>query len=232
MLPGMHGTGDLFDQFLPLLEENIRPIVVAYPENKFLNYTQLTELVRWQLPEDEPFVLLAESFSGPVAIAIAAARPRNLVGVILCCSFVRNPTPHLWPLKFVSGLIPVRPHLMWLAAPVLLGHASSLKTRNKLKMILERISPEVLRGRMHAVLEVDYSGDLLEIQVPILYLQALHDHIVPSSAMRTIARLMPNVETVTLNGPHMLLQAIPDAVASSVNRFVRHTQVDPVISET
>jgi len=81
----------------------------------------------------------------------------------------------------------------------------------------------VLRARMQSVLEIDCTDQLLEVRVPILYLQAQHDHVVPSSAMRTIVELVPSVQVVSLNGPHMLLQAVPANAAAVVNQFVRDT---------
>ena len=45
------------------------------------------------VPRGEPYAIVAESFSGPVAIAHAAARPDNLVAVVLAASFVANPLP-------------------------------------------------------------------------------------------------------------------------------------------
>jgi hypothetical protein len=51
--------------------------------------------VRAALPTRGRFVLLAESFSGPLAIRIAADPPSALVGLILCVTFARNPYPSL-----------------------------------------------------------------------------------------------------------------------------------------
>ncbi len=91
LLPGLDGTGKLFAEFLKALDSSIGTLVVTYPKDVPMNYDQLEALVTAALPTDRPFVLLGESFSGPLAIRIAARRPEFLVGLVLCVTFARNP---------------------------------------------------------------------------------------------------------------------------------------------
>jgi pimeloyl-ACP methyl ester carboxylesterase len=48
-----------------------------------LRYDELLPLVLEHLPTDRPFVVLGESFSGPLAIRIAAVRPPCLRALVL-----------------------------------------------------------------------------------------------------------------------------------------------------
>jgi pimeloyl-ACP methyl ester carboxylesterase len=91
LLPGLDGTGRLFDPLLAALPGSFAPKVVAYPPDKPLNYHQLIPYIREVIPWDAPYVLLAESFSGPLALEFAAVQWENLRGVVLCASFVTNP---------------------------------------------------------------------------------------------------------------------------------------------
>src|SRR5689334_18272732 len=91
LLPGLDGTGVLFRPFLKLLPSSIEPIVVAYPPRQALGYDELLPLVRSTLPKNKPFVLLGESFSGPLSLRIAAERPIDLKGLILAGSFISCP---------------------------------------------------------------------------------------------------------------------------------------------
>lgn len=76
ILPGLHGTGTLHAEFLSALSGTFeRSQVLAYPSDETLGYAELETLVRAELPGSEPFVLLGESFSGPIALAIAAKPP-------------------------------------------------------------------------------------------------------------------------------------------------------------
>jgi pimeloyl-[acyl-carrier protein] methyl ester esterase len=102
LLPGLDGTGDLFQPLLRELPDELEPIVVSYPVHKFLDYSALRDLALQHVPAGRPFVLLGESFSGPVAVLAAAARPEGLLGVILCASFVSAPRPRA---KFALPLL-------------------------------------------------------------------------------------------------------------------------------
>ena len=93
LLPGMDGTGLMFGPILPFLE-GLDPRVVRYPA-ELTSYPDCLAFARAQLPLDRPFLLLGESFSGPIAIALAAERPEGLQGLVLCVTFARNPSPGL-----------------------------------------------------------------------------------------------------------------------------------------
>jgi pimeloyl-ACP methyl ester carboxylesterase len=99
LLPGMDGSGLLFRSFISALDSDLTPLVIDYPGAQCLSYSQLTSLVQQRLPPRERYFLLGESFSGPVAIAVAAASPMNLAGLVLCGTFARNPFPALAALK-------------------------------------------------------------------------------------------------------------------------------------
>ena len=50
----MDGTGVLFKEFVRRLPAGIGAQVVSYPEDKYLTYEQLAELVSAALPVNEP----------------------------------------------------------------------------------------------------------------------------------------------------------------------------------
>jgi len=68
-----------------------RPVqLFAYPLDQPLSYAQLTTYVVERVP-NRPFVVLGESFSGPIAIEIAATDHEPLIGS--ASSFARHPLP-------------------------------------------------------------------------------------------------------------------------------------------
>lgn len=221
LLPGMDGTGELFSEFLEALDPGLQPIVVSYPPDKPLDYSQLESIVRSRLPSDQPFVLLGESFSGPIAISIAASAPRGLRGLVLCCSFARNPRPIFGFLRSVVAFLPVRQFPSSILSFVLLGRFSSPQLSTALKQVLAWISPAVLRARLRAVLSVDVVPQLSAVRVPVLYLRATEDRVVPSAAYQLISRLLPDTKIAELEAPHFLLQAAPNAAAQQVRAFVQ-----------
>ena len=109
ILPGLDGTAALHAQFVACLGDVLGPVtVLRYPPDKALDYAALEVLVKAALPSDVPFVLLGESFSGPIALSIAADPPVNLVGLVLSTTFARTPLPFFSPLAPLTRFAPVR----------------------------------------------------------------------------------------------------------------------------
>jgi pimeloyl-ACP methyl ester carboxylesterase len=69
------------------------------------------------------------------------------------------------------------------------------------------------------VLAVDVAELLREVSVPVLYLRAKYDRVVPRSASALIARCLPRLKVIELDGPHFLLQALPGASAAHLHAF-------------
>lgn len=220
LLPGMDGTGTLFAPLLKALGDEIRIIRVSYPRDRALGYDELTQLVRDALPDDEPFVLLGESFSGPIAITIAAQRPPGLVGLVLCCTFASNPHPTLRGLGCLAHAALVKPVARLLAAPLLLGRDGDAETRALLARALAPVAAAVLAQRVRDVLEVDVSAALTAVAVPVHYLQAKRDRLVPPRCAAEIARLRPHTVTHIIDGPHCLLQAAPAESAARLRAIL------------
>jgi pimeloyl-[acyl-carrier protein] methyl ester esterase len=79
LLPGMDGTGGLFSDFIAALPHDLQTILLRYPTDHFLSYSELQNLVREKSP-NSPFVLLAESFSTPLAIQLCRRAGDNPKG--------------------------------------------------------------------------------------------------------------------------------------------------------
>jgi len=74
LLPGLDGTGELFEHFVNALTDQTQALIFRYPAEARLGYAELTKFVKEQLPVNEPYILLGESFSGPIAVSIAATQ--------------------------------------------------------------------------------------------------------------------------------------------------------------
>jgi len=223
LLPGMDGSGTLFDAFTAALGKEITPIVIHYPADQSLGYAGLTEFVRTRLPSDAPFFLLGESFSSPIAIALAAERPPMLTGLILSCGFARNPVPPMRALRHLVRFAPLHSRFSRFASPLLLGWRASADLGRALRSALDMANAPVLRMRMRAVLDVDYSERVRTIAVPVMYLQADGDRLVFASSARHLRSLLPAMKVVTLRGPHLLLQTAPVQAAAAVIAFIADT---------
>ncbi len=220
LLPGMDGTGTLFEPLLEALPASLPATVVAYPCDKPYGYSELLPFVEEAAPAEDAFVVLGESFSGPLALMAAARRPPGLRGVILCASFARSPLRAC--VSRLRGL--VRP--WWFRATplallswALLGRRTTDRLRHLLREAAGRVDPAVMAARARAVLSVDVETELRVCPVPILYLSGTEDRVVSARSLANIRRVRPDVETMAIVAPHLVLQAAAKEAARAIERF-------------
>jgi pimeloyl-ACP methyl ester carboxylesterase len=84
-----------------------------------------------------------------------------------------------------------------------------------------KIEPAAWRARIAAVLSVDVTARLSGISIPVLYLRATADRVVPRSASELVGRLLPSAKVVDLDAPHFMLQAKPVESAAHIRTFAR-----------
>jgi pimeloyl-ACP methyl ester carboxylesterase len=222
LLPGMDGTGELFADFIGALPPTFDARVVRYPRDKILSISESIALIESAEPAAEPFVLLAESFSSPLAVRFAATNPPSLKGLILCAGFVSSPAQG-WRRIAASLLAPVlfRLHLHASAARLLLvgSHAPEALVQ-AVRSAVSSVSPAVLSSRLRTVLACDARAELAQVNVPILYLRATQDRLVPASSFKEIQRIKSRAELTSIPGPHLLLQREPGRAARAAVGFI------------
>ena len=221
LLPGLDGTGEMFAPLLPELPAWIRPVVVAYPRDVPLGYAELAPIAARAIPAGGPFAILGESFSGPLALQLAAARPPELVGVILCATFVRRPIRGVPPAARV--LVTAGGARLW---PLLLRLRSPFVPREYRWLVasalaaVRSVAPAVVAARIRALLAVNAEEDLRRCEVPLLYLQAAADHLIRAHNLDRIRRIRPDVQVARIDTMHFLLQLEPRQAAAAIAGFL------------
>ncbi|WP_139213981.1 alpha/beta fold hydrolase [Atopomonas hussainii] len=224
VLPGLDGTAMLHDDFANAVSPLFKRVhVIAYPPEQPLSYSELESLVRAQLPKEAHFVLLGESFSGPLAITIASAPPTNLVGLVLSTTFAKPPIPFARVISALVRIGPVRALPMVLLSWLLLGEWSTQTLRENLRTALQKVSPRVLRARALASLRVDVTALLPLINVPVLCLFASSDRLLRFGSATDFQLCVPCVTITELAGPHLLLQSVPQQSARVIEAFLART---------
>ena len=95
LLPGLDGTGALFRRFVAEVED-ISALVIGYPTDEVRSVPELVSLVESRLPASGRLVLLGESFSGRVALELAARVRDRVDAVILVASLGRTRPERSW----------------------------------------------------------------------------------------------------------------------------------------
>ena len=221
LLPGMHGGGQLFAPFLRALPERIKPIPVSYPPDLALDYKGLLDIVVAALPVNEPFVLLGESFSGPLALMAAARNPKGLRGVILCSTFVTYPLRiPLFAAEMSVSLGLFRLRLSRLFVRILLGGKASRELTSLFCQALAGVQPEVLAARAKAVLALDATTELRTCPVPLLVIQAGNDRLIYRRNTDRMRTLRPDANFIVIDGPHLILQCAALKAVDEIGGFV------------
>ena len=221
LLPGLDGTGRLFKPLLKYLPEWIDPIVVSYPEDQPYGYQDLKKIINKRLPDDDDFVILGESFSGPLSIMIAGQRPKRLIGLILCATFAKNPLRFLPPWAGYFSISPI--YQLWPATIKLRAIFAKGKYDNLVQMALEAIKsvkPEVISARVKAIFNVNVEPNLLKINVPILYMRSRKDYLIKKHNIKRIKRLKKDIKVIDIDTQHFLLQLEPEKAADEITRFI------------
>jgi pimeloyl-ACP methyl ester carboxylesterase len=229
LFPGMDGSGTLFEPLIGALGGEFAVKVVTYPPDKPLGYAEIESIASAALPSEGSLVLLGESFSGPIAISLAAAYPERVKGLILCSTFVGNPRPVFSAFKFLAGAIPIGFAPMSVISHFLLGSFSTPGLRRDLRRALTPLSPAAFRTRLLAVLSVDVTAQLAAVKAPVLYLRASQDRVVPEAAASRVLQAYPSAKLVSLKAPHCLLQTVPIEAAQAIATFVRKVGSAPEI---
>jgi pimeloyl-[acyl-carrier protein] methyl ester esterase len=230
LLPGLDGTGKLFAGFIKALDPRVGAIVVAYPPDQPMGYAELDALVMGvldKLPREQRYVLLGESFSGPLAIRIAARAPAGLVGLILCASFAKNPFAWLGWTRPLAAYLPVKSLPRWVRAPLMWGSLSPDRAPSQMERAMSGVSAAVIRQRIAALLAVDETSALERVRMPTLVLRATGDRVIPKAATRRIRSSLPQAQFLEIKAPHLLLQTRPEECAAAVLRFLHDLNANP-----
>ena len=220
LLPGMDGTGIFFELLIKSLDGKVPTRTVSYPVDQALGYNELLPYVTSCFPDEKPFIVLGESFSGPLAVMAAAEGKPNLKAIILVATFVKSPMP-TWVSslkRFLRGpLLDMRPRKLLINLG--LGRDCPAETRKWIHEKLPRFNRKVLAARIEAVLDVNVREELKKTNVPVLYIAASRDWVVPRRCLDAVWLCRPDVEVRVIKGPHPILQCRPEDSAAAIIEF-------------
>lgn len=223
LLPGLDGSGILFQPFLEHCFQENHYTVISYPVDHHIVYSELADYVISCLPKNTEIVLLGESYSGPVAIQLASRSDLNICSLILVATFSYYPNNIL---KFVSFWLPYK-YLLRLPVPdiilkfICFDKKIDSKILELLKKSLTFTPPDIMALRMLEGIHVDVRNELEKLSIPCTYIKAKHDKLVSSNAATEIKKLNKAVNIVEIDGPHFILQSRIKECCAIIRKIVQ-----------
>ena len=220
LLPGLDGTGILFKPFIEVLSSEIKVQVISYPTDKKLSYPELVDFVLSKLP-NEDFILVGESFSGPIAYQVALNKPEHLLSVVFVATFLTAPK------KKLLNLTKILPTKLFLKMPIpnvlvknyLFGSGISDEIIELFKKTLKIVSPEIFLFTLGEISKLHRHQEACDIKA--IYIQATDDKLVPNSSVEKFKKVFKNITILCLEGTHFILQANPMACAEIIENEIR-----------
>lgn len=224
LLPGLDGTGKLFDIFVQQFPDQSAITVIDYPMDEHIPFEQLADYIIPLLPINKPLIILGESYSGPVALSLADREGLDVVGVILVATFAKYPASLF---KSFSNLLPLSLLFRLPIPDFIIRHFCFGKWGNKtlykqLRDSVRANKPGVLARRAHEGASIDVTALLLNIKVPCMYIAASDDNMVPATAINHLESHLPQLQVVTIEGKHFILQCKPKECFEVVMPFIEH----------
>ncbi|HEC27635.1 MAG TPA: alpha/beta hydrolase [Gammaproteobacteria bacterium] len=220
LLPGLDGTGILFKPLTDALSKDIDTMVISYPPDLNMSYRELVEFVMGQLPKEE-FILVGESFSGPIAYQIALLKPKTIKSVIFVATFLENPRRYFLNLSRLlpKNFILTMPIPDFIVRYFILGSAVDRQVINLYKQTIKKRSPSVLSFRLNEISKLSASKEPCDLRA--IYIQATNDLLVPGSCVEVFKKVFKRLNVFRVRGSHFILQTNPIACAEIIENEIR-----------
>ena len=214
LLPGLNGNSSLFAPLLAQLGD-LPCSVLELPHQGPQDHDNLANALDDQLGET-PFVLLGESFSGPLAFRLALRHSSAMKGLILAASFLSPPHP-LLPLACRLPIPANLPAPAWLLRWLCIEDATPAVLQ-LLQNEIRHLSPQLVRQRLQAMTRLQSPLDSLSL--PTLHLWPTRDRLVSHAAALSIGLHCRDLRVSRIEGPHFLLQSRPEACVQAIQQFI------------
>jgi pimeloyl-[acyl-carrier protein] methyl ester esterase len=218
LLPGLDGTGKLFSRFVCMQPPSFSCEIVAYDES-FAELHDYIKIITGRLSTVAKTVLIAESFSGPIAAQIASRCGDQIAGIVFAASFVKPPHPELLNL---ASIVPTP--AFGIMRETLVNRFCVNGVRDKIvideaKAVVNALASEVIKRRL-ILLASFAKSQLAQSDIPVLSLRATQDRLITQAAISSIENTFPKTISIDVKSPHFLLQACPEECWLHIEKFV------------
>jgi pimeloyl-ACP methyl ester carboxylesterase len=213
LLPGLHGSTAMFSSFVALAPPWARCLPVALPTLGDQSFDGLAATIEAELKRLEGFVLVAESYSGPIGARLAARLGQKVALLVLCNPLVE--VGFQLPAGLAASVVASRVMPVWTAAHTLAGGDRALG-----RTVLEEVRSlpkEILRGRLNAAFSATASELSSYLVAPLLTILGTRDRLISLGRARHVCSKVPCCTVVELDAPHLVVQTKPAEVWDAIS---------------
>lgn len=213
LLPGMDGTGVLFEPFVKAFPNSIDIQVATLIQEIDVSFEEQASALLGQVKNNT--VIVAESYSGLVAHELGKLAPESIKHIVFAASFLERPSI----LAKFGNLVP-KTMLDYTLYPksivmqVLFGKYRSQYLMRLFERAMVDVPLDLLEFRIKQVCnlnKVEHRRD-----IPATYLQAERDSLVSSNAVDVFKKSYTRLNYKTVQGSHFVLQTNPKDTAREV----------------
>src|SRR5512140_727046 len=208
LLPGLHGSRALFASFVTLAPSWARCRPLALPTVGGQGFDELAEALLPELRPLEGFVLVGESFSGPIAARLAARLGQKVALLVLCNPLVE--VGFRLPAGLAASMLASKAMPAWCAALALAGGDREL---GKAALDEVRLLPKkTLTDRLSGVFSAAPDELFGHLVAPLLTILGERDQLASPARARDVFSKVPFGTLVELDAPHLVIQTKPAEV--------------------
>ena len=204
---GLDGTGELLFKQIPDLSKSHRVLTFRSRDSGQFTYEDLTDDIARMIEQQgvEKAVVLGESFGGTVALSFALRHQPMVERLVIVNSFARYPgRARLRLARLITASLPFRLIAVLRLVANTLGLYTdwvSREDRRRFFSMMRTVSREGYARRLRLIWELNIVESLSEIQVPVLFIAADRDVVVPSvKQARDMSRRIEGSKLVELKG--------------------------------
>jgi len=214
LLPGLDGTGLLFEKLKESFPENLDIEVISYDSLEGISYSDQASEIANRF-EGIDIYIVGESYSGRVAYELFKIRGCRVKGIVFLASFISSPSI----LSKFAGILPVgliTPNFLTKKLIHLLGF-SLIGGPNISESVFASISKAdkyKLKSRLRNIASLDEPAQ--PITCPVTYIRPSKDLLVSTSAVELLSKKCSSFKQVTVNGGHFIAQSNPVECAQAI----------------
>ncbi len=219
-LPGLDGTGLLFDRLIEQFPESWNYNVVSYNSIKAESYLGQAKEIAARINDKDIFVV-AESYSGRVAYELYHLLSERVKGIVFLASFISRPSQIARLAKFLPVFL-LKPNFLTKLILYLFGFNLSGDKGMVIKVFdsLQKSDKLKLRSRLYNIATMPKAARTVEC--PVTYVRPSTDFLVSSSAVKLLASKSSKFNLVEVNGGHFIAQSNPAECAQIIRNAINH----------